>query len=300
MGTQLPRADSMGSIFSALEAKVATQATSPTASYSNVQGGAFNVLDANGRITASFGKYTYLSGRWAGRTLAGSLVFFDALGSPTLVLGPQPDGKTGLGLYTPDGVRTVLLGTQADGVTGLGLFDLLGHLVSEMGPKGPKGLENFDTAGNPRSTVGLLPSGDYGLGVYPIGAGGTLQEVLPLTVGPTSALVSVGAAYTYVGGDVTTTVGASGTVLIRGTADLIMTTANVGVKGGIVIDGATGTIHAETVLSVSGGNTAQGTVTRAEKITGLTPGPHTFAYYAAATGAGTASVFGAVVEVQPI
>lgn len=158
----------------------------------------------------------------------------------------------------------------------------------------------YAPAGNRRTIMGALINGDFGTAVYSRANDGSYQEVLPLAVGPTAGPATVSATYTYVGGDVTTTVGASGTVLIRGTADLIMTAANVGVKGGIVIDGGSGTIYAETVLSVSGGNTAQGTVTRAEKVAGLTPGSHTFAYYGAATTAGTASVTGVTVEVQPL
>jgi hypothetical protein len=237
-----------------------------------VQGGGTDYTDINGTPTIDIGAYTYTSGPWSGVTI-NSIVCFDALGNPTIVVGPQPNGKRGIGIYNQSGVLLTLIDTN--------------------------GMANFDSTGQPRATVGILPSGDAGLAVYDRSNSGVYQELLPASVVTSAGLQTItSTSQTSLGVGPTATIGASGKAIVRLAAYVGTTASNQSGTVTVYIDGVT----ASTEIVV--GNTGTQIAVSAEAVTeatGLTPGSHTFVAYATSSLSGTAvNVSEIAVEVQPI
>ncbi len=152
MGTQLPTPDNLATELRSIHQDIQRLATSPQSNFSTIKEGATRVLDGSNNERIVHGAYTFPAGPFVGVTIY-AMVSLDPAGHPILVIGQQPDGTYGLGMYTTAGVRIVDLGVG--------------------------GLTSYDAGEHPRTQVGLLANGDYGTAVYSPANDGTYQELRP-------------------------------------------------------------------------------------------------------------------------
>lgn len=314
-----PPSGGLPAIFAGLEANVAQLHGSPGTSYSKIQGGALEVTDKNGQPKISAGEYIFASGPWSGKTI-NSIIEFDGLGNPQIILGPQPDGTDGLGIYNQLGVKLSFF--LAAGITqydangnklialttsGLALLNAAGTLIANLTTSG---LENFDTAGQPRSIAGLLPSGDYGLGVYSRDNSGTVQEVLPISTAEVDATLTTSvSSYTPGSGGpfLTVTIGASGKAAVTMGAFIGTGANNEGGFMGLYVDNVPAPSASGDFIGCSFNNTTSSAVaascSNTRTVTGLTPGSHYFeAWYRTVVPSGSAGVnfSGRTLTIQPL
>ena len=148
-------------------------------------------------------------------------------------------------------------------------------LVLGLQSDGTYGLRSYDTAGRLRVAVGQLPSGDYGLET--VDPNGNVQEVIPMLQATVLANESTTSTswtdLATVGPSVTAWIGASGSALLMASALMSPYTSTAGYIG-IGIDGAAPSVYiASYDANLYGGfASATGFV----KVTGLSPGSHTF------------------------
>jgi hypothetical protein len=292
MGTNLPRPTDMGAMYAALAAQSKHQALSPAAGYQTIRDAAMAILNAGNLEQVSLGKYTFTSGPHTGAVVYG-LVQFDGLGYPVVVVGQQPTGDYGIGIYNPSGILVTLLDSR-----GLAIYNQGGTLITRIDGAG---VASFDTAGQPRSISGLLPSGDFGLGVYSRANDGTYQELLPSVSSADSSILTTSSTSFVAGGpSVNATVGASGTVLVTAASYCSMSATSAGETAvvGVSVDGTA----AVEVLAVGTGSLAYIAAQAGSTITvpGLTPGSHSFALQYRVTDVNAGTFKNRTLIVQPL
>jgi len=105
-----------------------------------VRAKAFEVVDANGKLTAKLG--TLPDG-------SAGLVLHDASGERRALLSTDTDSAPGLYLYDASGNRRALLTTRSDGSPGLYLWDDIGNVRTVLGTfaDGSSGLALCEASG---------------------------------------------------------------------------------------------------------------------------------------------------------
>lgn len=248
-----------------------------------------------------------------GKTLASqpNTVIANNAGQPVLFLGlatnppgggvPSGTGVFALQLLDPSTQAVILqLGEQFAGVPGPGLVLFSG--ASPIALFDDAGVTVYDASGNERVGLGLLPGGDYGLGIFSDSNNGTYVRLAPPVTAEYAATQSTTSQSSVPlnGPSVTFSVSQSGQALILTSCVIGMPGATTSVQGETTVK--IGTDYYAPAGSSVTSSTAVGlqtTVTGMELVTGLTPGSVTAEMYFSSTYGQSINFSDSVITVIP-